>query len=172
MGIAERWKSIRKLPPDIRARLDHLIPLFEQQGVRLAYLFGSLAHGEGDGDVDLALLRDGDPAQPLWSSIVDCLGTERIDLVDLATASPVLRFEVLKNGKLLYAADEQSLERFTMDTLHLYRDTAPLRSRQREYLKEAFLHCCAGLDHASPLADARVGMYLCESAKHADHPEP
>jgi hypothetical protein len=25
-----------------------------------------------------------------------------------------------------------------MDTLHLYRDTAPLRARQREHLQESF----------------------------------
>jgi predicted nucleotidyltransferase len=138
MGIVERWKELPELPPDIRSRLERLIPLFEREGVVLAYLFGSLAERENAGDVDLALLRQSDSVFALWAAIVDRLGTERLDLVDLATASPVLRFEILRNAKLLYAADEEVLERFTMETLHLYRDTAPLRARQREYLKESF----------------------------------
>jgi uncharacterized protein len=138
MGIAERWKGLPDLPPDIRSRLEGLVPLFEQERVVLAYLFGSLTEHGAAADVDLALLRGSSSVLSLWAAIVDRLGTERLDLVDLTTASPVLRFEILRQGKLLYAANEEALERFTMDTLHLYRDTAPLRARQREYLKESF----------------------------------
>lgn len=138
MGIAERWKHLPDLPPDLRSRLGLLDSLLEQEDVLLAYLFGSLTERDAATDVDLALLRDGGSVLSLWAPLVDCLGTERLDLVDLASASPVLRFEILRHGKLLYAADEEVVERFTMDTLHHYRDTAPLRARQREYLKESF----------------------------------
>jgi uncharacterized protein len=138
MGIAERWRGVPELPPDLRSRLDTLPALLDRNGVRLAYLFGSLASGERGADVDLALLRDGGPVLDLWPALVDHLGTERIDLVDLSSASPVLRFEVLRHGSLLHAADDDVLERFTMETLHLYRDTAPLRARHREYLREEF----------------------------------
>jgi hypothetical protein len=59
-----------------------------------------------------------------------------VDLVDLRQASPVLRFEILRTGRLLYAADPLVAERFELDTLRLYRDTAWLRRQQREYLQE------------------------------------
>ena len=47
MGIPERWARFRELPPNIRQTVDQLIPLFEQEQVQLAYLFGSLSRGEG-----------------------------------------------------------------------------------------------------------------------------
>lgn len=134
MGIAERWKRFAPLPLDIEQALGELSVFFEETGVLVAYLFGSLAAaGEGQ-DVDLALLAPG-AAHPLWTELADRLGTERLDLVDLRDASPVLRFEVLRTGRLLYAADEAALERFVSETLHLYHDTAALRRRQREWLR-------------------------------------
>jgi hypothetical protein len=68
--------------------------------------------------------------------ITNCLGTERLDLVDLRQASPVLRFEILRTGQLLYAADQVLSERFELATLCVYRDTAWLRRQQRAYLRE------------------------------------
>jgi hypothetical protein len=43
MSIPERWDKFAELPSDIKQRLPQLIPLFEREGVQLAYLFGSLA---------------------------------------------------------------------------------------------------------------------------------
>jgi hypothetical protein len=51
------------------------------------------------------------------------------DLVDLRYASPILRYEVLRSGKPIYVSDESVKERFEMDTIHLYRDTEPMRRR-------------------------------------------
>lgn len=62
--------------------------------------------------------------------------TQRLDLVDLRRASPLLRFHVIRDGRLLYSHDDETLNRFELDTLHLYRDTAPLRRRHREILHE------------------------------------
>jgi predicted nucleotidyltransferase len=135
MGTAERWRRFRELPPDTEGALGRLIPLFEREGVLLAYLFGSLSRGEQAHDVDLAILTQGKPAFQLRTAITEALQTERVDLVDLSRASPVLRFEVIRAGRPLYARDAETQERFELDTLHLYRDTAPLRQQQREYLK-------------------------------------
>ncbi len=135
MGITERWKRFKELPADIEQALGRLIPLFEREGVLLAYLFGSLSKRRTGHDVDLAILiRDG-PAFRLREAITECLGTERVDLVDLRSASPVLRFEVIRTGRPFYVSNKEVQVRFELETLHLYRDTAPLRCRQREYLK-------------------------------------
>ena len=47
-----------------------------------------------------------------------------------------MRFEILRTGQLLYVADPVCRERFELATLRLYRDTAWLRRRQQEYLRE------------------------------------
>ena len=136
MAIPERWTKFPELPPNIKHRLDQLIPLFEREGVLLAYLFGSLSRGQAGHDIDLGILTRGEPAFRLRGAITECLGTERVDLVDLRRASPMLRFEILRTGQLLYAADQALGERFELATLHVYRDTAWLRRQQRTYLQE------------------------------------
>jgi len=136
MGIPERWKGHRPLPEGISVSLEKLKPIFEREGVLLAYLFGSLAKtGEVSGrephDIDLALLTKEKPAWKLWDAIAEALGTEWLDIVDLRRASPVLLFEIIRTGSPIYASDEATRERFVLDVLHLYRDTAPLRRRQK-----------------------------------------
>ena len=138
MAIEERWKGIAELPLKIGTAVEGLVPLFAREGVRLAYLFGSLARGEAAHDVDLALLVEGQPAYRLHEPIADRLHTQRLDLVDLALAPPVLRFEIVSTGRLLYAVDERTVERFEMETLRLYRDTHHLRQQQRQMLRERF----------------------------------
>lgn len=144
MGIPERWAGHRPLPEEIRSSLEELSSLFEEEGVILAYLFGSLAREENarePHDVDLAVLT-ATPEEPAWrlrDKIVEALGTERLDLVDLRRASPVLRFEIVRSGKPLYISDEAAKERFVLDTLHIYRDTAPMRRRQMDALKKRMM---------------------------------
>jgi predicted nucleotidyltransferase len=141
MAIKERWKGFAELPPDIERKIECLPELFAESDVQLAYLFGSVARqgpGPEPNDVDLAVWVSDSPAYRLRAHIVECLGTERVDLVDLRRASPVLRFEILKAGRPLYVADEAFQERYEMQTIRVYRDTHYLRRRQREYLKERF----------------------------------
>lgn len=141
MSVSERWQGMAPLPPDIRQRLKRLPSLFEERGVRLAYLFGSLAEerqapGRAQ-DVDLALLTvPGLPAYHLTDEIGKILGTERLDVVDLGTASPVLRFHIVSRGELLYAADEDVRLEFELETVRQYQDTEWLRRQQTAMLKE------------------------------------
>ena len=138
MSHVARWKGFRELPPDIEQAVERLIPLFEREGVGLAYLFGSLGRGEKGHDVDLALLVQDQPAFHLREAIVECLGTDRVDLIDLKQAPPVLRFEIVSTGRLLYAPDPELENRFEMATIHLYRDTHHLRRQQERILRERF----------------------------------
>ena len=141
MAIKERWKGFPALPPDTVQALERLAPLFEREGVLLAYLFGSLAKG-GEAN-DLAILVENQPAYRLRAPIAECLGIERLDLVDLHTASPVLRFEILSGGRLLYASNEEAQNRYELETLHLYRDTRHTRRRQEQYLRERIASWCS-----------------------------
>jgi predicted nucleotidyltransferase len=137
MANPERWKRFADLPEDLGVRLAQLPALFEDRGVLLAYLFGSLATDDpSPGDVDLAVLTAEEAAYMLRTDLQRALGTQRLDLVDLRKASPLLRFHIIRDGRLLYARDDETLNGFELDTLHLYRDTAPLRRRHREILRE------------------------------------
>lgn len=82
--------------------------------VQAIYVYGSFARGEQwpDSDIDLAILRDA--GAPSWNRLeVDADLASRlqreVDLVDLRSASDVLRREVLESGRLLYAVDPQAL---------------------------------------------------------------
>jgi len=136
MSNPERWLRFKELPPNIREKLNQLIPLFQHEGVKLAYLFGSLSRQETGNDVDLAIWVEDKPAYQLRQAIMDCLSIERLDLVDLQQAPPVLKFEILQTGRLLFAADEATETNFVLSTLRQYKDTAWLRRHQAEILKE------------------------------------
>jgi len=140
MSIPERWTKFRPLPADIKQRLAQLVPLFEREGVVLAYLFGSLSQGQSGQDVDLALLRPDAPVFRLRQSISECLETERLDLIDLKRTSPVLRFEIISTGRLLYSTTPDVCNEFELDTIRLYQDTAWLRRQQAVYLRERMKH--------------------------------
>jgi predicted nucleotidyltransferase len=110
------------LPEDIDARIDALAPDLERAGVRLAYLFGSSVRGGASSlhrrDVDVAvLLPDGGDIVALAGRLIDLLGTDRVDLVDLARAPLALRFEVVAGVRCLYACSEDGREVFELDVL-------------------------------------------------------
>ncbi len=137
MSASETWRGFRPLPEDIQEKIAQLPTLLEQEGALLAYLFGSLAQSERGQDVDLALLMpEASPPYQLWNEISDFLGTERLDIVDLRRASPVLRFEVLTGGRCLYAINEDTQQAFEEATIRLYQDTNYLRRQQERLLRE------------------------------------
>jgi predicted nucleotidyltransferase len=118
----------------IRPQLEYL---FRQRPVQLAYLFGSQATGytHADSDVDIAvLLNDGLTADERFAERLALIGalsqvlrTDTVDVVILNEASPLLAYEALHHGVLLYCAEENTRVEFQVRTLHAYEDTAPLR---------------------------------------------
>lgn len=141
MAITERWARTRPLPPDIADRLGRVPEVCRRHGVRLCYLFGSLAAkaaGRPPGDVDLAVL--GGEHSDLWALRLDlgeALGTERLDLLDLYRASEVSRFEVLRTGRLLYKLDDSTENSFELRALAEYKDRAVPRRRRADWMREA-----------------------------------
>jgi|YNPNPStandDraft_1061719.scaffolds.fasta_scaffold36746_2 predicted nucleotidyltransferase len=103
-----------------------------QPEVRLAYLFGSHARGEANAlsDVDLAVWLDerltaaeqGRVHVRLMSDLMSLLQRDDIDLVILNRASLLLRHRVLRDGRLLFAADEGERARFATVTIERYLD--------------------------------------------------
>ncbi len=139
MATAEKWHKFKPLPADIRQRVQQLVPLFTQEGVLLAYLFGSLAHAEEPQDVDLALLLP-EEKRPfhLLPTLYDTLNTERIDLVDLRRAPPTLKMEIIRTGQCLLAQPSTRRLEFELATIRQYQDTNYLRREQERLMKERF----------------------------------
>jgi len=141
MAIPERWAKARPLPADIAERLARVPEVCRRHGVRLCYLFGSLAaeaRPRPPGDVDLGVL--GGEQVDLWAlrlDLGDALGTERLDVLDLGRASEVSRFEVLRTGRLLFKRDDATENAFELRTLAEYKDRAVPRRRRAQWRREA-----------------------------------
>lgn len=112
-----------------------------QSDVRFAYLFGSVARDEAhpDSDVDVAVFYE-KPASParhgtLHEELERALG-RTIDLVNLATAPPLLLREIVRDGLVVLCRDEDALAELELSMLARYLDTQHLRAVQREALAE------------------------------------
>lgn len=102
------------------------------------YRFGSQAKGTAlpDSDIDLAVLaRDPIPnirrfeiAQELAAQL-----HRDVDLVDLRTASTVMRMQVLSTGTCLAGPDDPARREFEM---YAYADYARLNEERREILND------------------------------------
>jgi len=85
--------------------------LNKQKHVKLAYLFGSVAEGkEGKlSDVDIAVFLDEllskkerfDLQLKLISGLMSILKTDRIDLIVMNDAPLLLKYNIIKHGKIL-----------------------------------------------------------------------
>ena len=101
------------------------------------YRFGSQAKGENrpDSDVDLAVLTR-NPIQALRRfELAQELATQLhrdVDLLDLRTASTVMRMQVISTGECLASPDEAARREFEMYT---YSDYARLNEERRDILK-------------------------------------
>lgn len=107
-------------------------------GLRAVYLFGSRASGtsHSESDYDFAVLADAVigsvESVELAEDLAAQLGGD-VDLVDLATASTVLRSQVVGNGTPLYLDGGMDLEA----TLDLYlADYARLNEERAEILAD------------------------------------
>jgi len=119
-----------------------LAPLFKDRGLQLAVVFGSTVSGgfkKQRSDVDLGFLFD-QPADilALTNHIIRLLHFDDVDVADLRYATPLLRFSVAKNGKLLYERSPGLFHEFYSLAFRRYVDTKKLRDAQTKAI-ELFL---------------------------------
>jgi uncharacterized protein len=84
---------------------ERLKPLFSDEGLRLVYVFGSVAtaHVHRRSDIDLAFLYDRPvDVLALTNRVVKLLAYDNLDIVDLLHASPLLKFSSVKGAKVLF----------------------------------------------------------------------
>lgn len=121
-----------KTDASVRQRLADLPEVMPD--LQLLVLFGSAAKGRAraKSDVDLAVRCDGSADfDALFVAIALRLGTDRIDLIDLGRAGPLLAFEVARKGHLLFERDPGAFRQFQSLAARRYGDTEKLRHAQR-----------------------------------------
>ncbi|MGH2708311.1 MAG: type VII toxin-antitoxin system MntA family adenylyltransferase antitoxin [Actinomycetota bacterium] len=113
-------------------------------GVELLILFGSRARGQAhpDSDLDVGALFapgvDADLATRL--EVVRGLlgGSDRLDLVLLNRADPLLLHEVTLTGRSVFEAYSGALEEFRIRAVKRYFDTEWLRKAEAEVLRARY----------------------------------
>lgn len=110
-----------------------LAPLFDDESLNLIILFGSMASGatHSRSDVDLAFLYDRKvDLLELTNRTSTLLGTDRVDVVDLRLANPLLKFAVASTGKIVYERSPGEFSEFYSLAFRRYVDTKKLRDAQ------------------------------------------
>jgi predicted nucleotidyltransferase len=101
-------------------------------GLHLLLLHGSRSRRrEHDrSDWDLGYLADGDldPAG-LQADVSHALGTDDVDLVDLARASALLRFEAASHGRCIYESAPGNADAFVLGATIFWCDAEPVIRR-------------------------------------------
>jgi predicted nucleotidyltransferase len=125
---------------EIRQRL---APLFHEAGLQIVLLFGSRVSGRVHlgSDIDLGVLFD-TPVDlvKITNRVTGLLRTDRVDLVDLRRANPLLAFSAARQGNLLYERSAGLFNQFYSLSFRRYIDTKKLRDAQKRtiqnFLKE------------------------------------
>ncbi len=113
--------------------------------VTLVILFGSEARGTaGDNsDVDLGVLADHPLTLKERTEIVGSLGKklnvseDRIDLVELRSASPLLQYQAARDGKFI-VGEKSDFIRYQIRAWKLYLDTAKFRRAREQSLAQKY----------------------------------
>lgn len=113
-----------------------------KDAVALAYLFGSVVSGDRHAlsDIDIGVLLKPDAVFNLddqLSLITDLRKLLDFDYVDLSLlndAAPLLKFEVVQNGELVFVTDDEIRCDFEVRARQEYFDIQPLLELQYEYM--------------------------------------
>ena len=97
--------------------------------LRLLLLFGSRARADAHerSDWDLGYLaEEGFDPDALLLDLVNALGTERIDLVDLARAGGQVRFRAAGDGRVIHEARPGIFDKFWIEAVDFWCEAEPL----------------------------------------------
>jgi len=117
---------------------NNLTPLFNEEGLQLVLLFGSVALGREyrKSDIDLGFLFDRPiDILALTNRVIQLLRTDKVDVVDLRRASPLLKFSAIRQGKILFEKTPGLFDAFKSLIFRIYVDTKKLRDAQEKAIQ-------------------------------------
>lgn len=148
--------------PDLETLKQKLIAFCEKRGeISFAYLFGSSVQGRTTplSDIDIGVfiseVKVEEKKYPygyeahLASCLMSAFQTNRIDLVLLNEAPPLLQYQTFTQGILVYCRDPLLEQRVFVDVFRHYQDTVPLRRIQQFYLTRYLKNLGASSVHGS-----------------------
>jgi len=128
-----------------RETKEQLAPIFKKQKVVFAYLFGSQAKGTAGSlsDIDIAVYfaeevvagERFDVRLGLLGELTDLYKTDRVDLVVLNDAPPLLAHRILKEGLLIFSDDDKMRLEYEVKAVLKYLDWKPYLDK---YTQEVF----------------------------------
>lgn len=127
--------------------IEELRKLFEnEEKVLVAYLFGSCVKGAQTyrSDVDIAVLLSEAPEKlleyylHLINMLTGILGNN-VDLTILNLAPPLLKFQIIKNGEVIYCRSEGSRINFEVKSVCEYLDFRRAMERYDECMMKQIL---------------------------------
>lgn len=127
-------------------RIEQLVPLFAADtGIVLVFLFGSYARDKANAlsDVDFALLLASEIRPEKYldyrlryaTAAMQALRDERVDVVILNTAPPLLAHEVIK-GRVLFARSPEARVKYIVDVQRKYLDFKSFYAIDYAYLRQ------------------------------------
>ncbi len=150
--------EVRSLERILKKRETSL--LFEENGVVLAILFGSIMNSANPRDVDIAVLFKDysfDTYLNTYEKLKKLVPTKDLDLVVLNRSNARIKLEALLKGVLLFA-DEKSLPHVAVDMFFDYDDYRYFKSEFASYFEQRSLE---GLSMAERKLDKeRIEVYL------------
>ncbi len=104
--------------------------LKKNKKVDAVYLFGSYAKGNAKpfSDIDICVITERGVSKKVKEEILSH-SSKKIDISMFWELPLMIRFRVIKEGKLLYKKDEIKLQRVKVDTLKSYLDIQPMIKR-------------------------------------------
>ncbi|MEM3041584.1 MAG: nucleotidyltransferase domain-containing protein [Nitrososphaerota archaeon] len=118
--------------------------LENEEKILVAYLFGAYVKGgqTSISDLDIAILLSEEPKLLkelleyylyLLNRLSNILG-DRVDLIILNLSPPLLKYQVMKHGKVVYSRDERARVEFEAGSLREYLEFSRLMARYDECL--------------------------------------
>jgi len=130
------------------------LELSTRSEIIFAYLFGSVATKKANtlSDIDLAIYLDPDYRhrkkgygyQSEFITELSSLLLTPVDVVILNRASTILKYQVIKNGVLIFSRCDKTRREFHEKTIRDYLDLKPLLEVQQQYLLQRFSNLSSG----------------------------
>ncbi|MBM4141730.1 MAG: nucleotidyltransferase domain-containing protein [Nitrospira sp.] len=140
MSVRQKWQGTKPLKFTTDEAIQLILPILKSDPrIWAAYLFGSRRKRElqtpVESDIDIAIYTSDDF---LWEDYyllngesTKRLHSDRLDIVWMNKAEPILSFEIIKNSKVLFFYDADTLNEFELKIKKRYYDYIMYLNRHR-----------------------------------------
>lgn len=124
---------------------EHMKDLVKDYNIKLVYIFGSYSKGSNriNSDLDIAVYIEGETNYitklDILYDLVGILNRDDIDLVILNNVNEILKFQVIKYGKIIYMESLYTKVIFESNVMKEYMDKEHFRNTQNKYSHDNFL---------------------------------